>query len=150
MSQPSTEAVGFWPKTKQFWCSYIWPIQMHEHKKLLPMFFMFFFISLVYSTLRNLKDTLIITAPGSGAEALPFLKTGGVVPAALVLMLIYAKLSNALSKEKLFYTTVVPFLVFYLLFAFVLYPGKEHLHLSQEPADAIANFLPAGWSGLVA
>lgn len=150
MSQPNTETVGIWPKIKHFWCSYIWPIQLHEHKKLLPMFFMFFFISMVYSTLRNLKDTLIITAPGSGAEALPFLKTGGVVPAALILMLIYAKLSNVLSKEKLFYTTVTPFLVFYLLFAFVLYPEKEHLHLSQETADAIASFLPAGWSGLVA
>lgn len=130
--------------------SFFWPIHNHELKKLLPMFLMFFFISIVYSTLRNLKDTLIITAPGSGAEALPFLKTGGVVPAALILMLIYAKLSNILSKEKLFYATVTPFILFYLLFALVLYPEKEHLHLSQQTADSIAAFLPAGWFGLVA
>jgi AAA family ATP:ADP antiporter len=132
------------------WRSFFWPIHHNELKKLIPMFLMFFFISMVYSTLRNLKDTLIITAPGSGAEALPFLKTGGVVPAAIIFMLIYAKLSNVLSKEKLFYVTALPFIIFYVLFATVLYPAKEYLHLSQETANTIANFLPSGWAGLVA
>lgn len=130
--------------------SFFWPVHMHELKKLLPMFFMFFFISIVYSTLRNIKDTLVLTAPGSGAEALPFIKTFCVVPAALILMIIYAKLSNVLSKAKLFYATVIPFLVFFLLFGLVLYPNKEHLHLSQETAQAIAGYLPAGWFGFVA
>jgi len=139
-------------KTSEFgkWRSFFWPIHGYELKKLLPMFLMFFFISIVYSTLRNLKDTLIITAPGSGAEALPFLKTGGVVPAALILMLIYAKLSNILTKEKLFYATVLPFIIFYVLFATVLYPSKEYLHLSSETSNLLASFLPAGWAGLVA
>lgn len=132
------------------WRTFFWPIHNHELKKLLPMFLMFFFISIVYSTLRNLKDTLIITAPGSGAEALPFLKTFGVVPAALILMLIYAKLSNVLTKENLFYATIVPFIVFFILFGTVLYPAKEYLHLSQATTDAMANFLPAGWIGFVA
>ncbi len=130
--------------------SFFWPVHTFELKKLLPMFFMFFFISIVYSTLRNIKDTLVLTAPGSGAEALPFIKTFCVVPAALILMIIYAKLSNVLSKAKLFYATVIPFLLFFLLFGFFLYPEKEHFHLSQETANAIAAFLPAGWSGLVA
>lgn len=130
--------------------SFFWPIHTHELKKLLPMFLMFFFISIVYSTLRNIKDTLVLTAPGSGAEALPFIKTFCVVPAALILMIIYAKLSNVLSKAKLFYATVTPFLLFFLLFGLFLYPAKDHFHLSQETANSIAAFLPAGWSGLVA
>lgn len=130
--------------------SFFWPIHTQELKKLLPMFLMFFFISIVYSTLRNIKDTLVLTAPGSGAEALPFIKTFCVVPAALIFMIIYAKLSNVLSKAKLFYVTVIPFLIFFLLFGFVLYPAKEYLHLSQQTADVIASYLPSGWFGLVA
>jgi len=145
MSQVQTPTANFGK-----WRSFFWPIHGYELKKLLPMLLMFFFISLVYSTLRNLKDTLILTAPGSGAEALPFLKTAGVVPVALLLMLIYSKLSNILSKERLFYTTVLPFIIFFVLFATVLYPGKEYLHLSQESTDKLLAMLPAGWTGFVA
>jgi len=137
--------------TPQFgkWRSFFWPVHAYELKKLLPMFFMFFFISFVYSILRNTKDALLITAPGSGAEAIPFLKVGGVVPCAVIFMVIYAKLSNILSKEKLFYTTVAPFIIFFFLFATVLYPAKEFLH-PTELADKVQAMLPAGFSGLIA
>ncbi len=131
------------------WRSFFWPVHRHELKKLLPMFFMFFFISFVYSVLRNAKDALLITAPGSGAEAIPFLKVGGVVPAAIIFMLVYAKLSNLLTKEKLFYVTVLPFIIFFILFATVLYPYKEILHPTVL-ADKMEAFLPSGFSGLVA
>jgi len=131
------------------WRSFFWPIHNHELKKLLPMFLMFFFISFVYSLLRNTKDALLITAPGSGAEAIPFLKVGGVVPVAIIFMIIYAKLSNILSKEKLFYTTLLPFIAFFILFALVLYPAKEYLHPTTF-ADKLQAMLPVGLSGLVA
>jgi len=113
------------------------------------MFLMFFFISFVYSLLRNTKDALLITAPGSGAEATNFLKVGGVVPAAAIFMILYAKLSNVLSKEKLFYTAMLPFVVFFILFATFLYPEKEILH-PNTLADQLQTSLPAGLSGLVA
>ncbi len=137
--------------TPQFgkWRSFFWPIHTHELKKLLPMLGMFFFISFVYSILRNTKDALLITAPGSGAEAIPFLKVGGVVPAAIIFMLVYAKLSNILSKPKLFYATILPFMLFFVLFATVLYPAKDFLH-PTDLADQLELALPAGFSGLVA
>ena len=100
--------------------SFFWPVHSYELKKLLPMFIMFLCISFNYTILRDTKDTLIVTS--SGAETIPFLKVWGVVPAAVIFMLIYAKLSNMLTKENLFYTTIVPFLIFFGLFAFVLYP----------------------------
>ncbi len=131
------------------WRSFFWPVHQYELKKLLPMFLMFFFISFVYSLLRNTKDALLVTAPGSSAEALVFLKVGGVVPAAIIFMLAYAKLSNLLSKEKLFYVTVSVFVAFFMLFAFVLYPAKEFLH-PTELADKLQASLPAGFAGLIA
>ncbi|KIC75182.1 ADP,ATP carrier protein 1 [Neochlamydia sp. EPS4] len=127
--------------------SFFWPVHNYELKKLLPMFLMFFFISFNYTILRDTKDTLIVTA--SGAETLPFLKVWGVVPGAIIFMLLYAKLSNILSKEALFYTVLAPFLVFFALFAFVLYPNREILHPTTS-ADYLRSILPAGLSGLVA
>lgn len=129
------------------WRSFLWPVYGYELKKLLPMFLMFFFISFNYTILRDTKDTLIVTA--AGAEAIPFLKSFGVVPAAILFMLIYAKLSNILSRENLFYVTLAPFVIFFGLFAFFMYPAREAL-LPTESAEALRAYLPGGWSGLAA
>lgn len=129
--------------------SLIWPIHNYELKKMLPMFLLFFFISFNYTILRDTKDTLIVTAPGSGAEALPFLKVWGVLPCAIIFMIVYAKLSNKLSKEALFYTTLVPFVIFFGLFATVLYPARDFLHPTAL-ADKLQLILPQGFMGLIA
>ena len=45
----------------------------NEIKKVLPLGLMFFFILFSYTILRDTKDVLVVTAPGSSAEAIPFL-----------------------------------------------------------------------------
>src|ERR1700722_5155542 len=131
------------------WRSFFWPIHTFELKKVLPMFLMFFGISFNYTILRDTKDTLIVTAPGSGAEAIPFIKVWLVVPCAIIFMLIYAKLSNVLSKQKLFFAVVAPFLVFFASFSTVIYPHRDLLHPTVA-ADALQAMLPEGLMGLVA
>lgn len=126
--------------------SLFWPIHSYELKKMAPMFFMFFCISFVYTIVRDTKDTLIVTAPGSGAEAIPFLKVWCVVPAAILLMLLYSKLSNTLSKERLFYTTIFPFIVFFGLFGFVIYPMRNTIQ-PHETAAYLRTILPASAAG---
>lgn len=131
------------------WRSLLWPIHRFELKKLIPMLLLFFFINFNYTILRDTKDSLVVTAPGSGAEAIPFLKVWGVLPIAILFMLIYSKLSNILSKEKLFYTTIISFLAFFGLFALVLYPARDFLHPTTF-ADQLQAALPKGFSGLIA
>lgn len=142
MSQPTDQKFG---KVR----SLFWPIYSYELKKLLPMLLMFFCINFNYTILRDMKDSLIVTAGGSGAEAIPFLKFWGVLPSAVIFMLIFAKLSNKLSKPALFYVTLAPFLIFFGLFALVLYPAREFLH-PQALADHLQAVLPSGFMGLIA
>lgn len=113
------------------------------------MFFLFFFINFNYTILRDTKDALIVTAPGSGAEAIPFLKVWGVLPIAVLFMILYAKLSNVLNKTKLFYTTITIFISFFAIFALFLYPSRDVLHPTIM-ADKLQAFLPEGFSGLIA
>ncbi|NGX56502.1 MAG: ADP,ATP carrier protein 1 [Candidatus Anoxychlamydiales bacterium] len=129
--------------------SLLWPIHSFELKKLLPMLLIFFCISFNYTVLRDLKDTLVVTAGGSGAEVIPFLKLYGVLPGAIIFMLIYSKLSNKLSKPGLFYATISPFIIFFALFALVLYPAKDFLH-PHALADKLQAALPSGFMGLIA
>lgn len=111
------------------------------------MLILFFCISFNYTILRDTKDTLVNTA--SGPETILFLKTWGVVPCAMIFMLLYAKMSNILSKEKLFYAAIAPFAIFFVLFVTVLYPNRDVLH-PNATADYIQSFLPVGLHGLVA
>lgn len=97
---------------------------------------MMFFILFNYTILRDTKDSLVITAPGSAAEALSFLKLYGTTPMAVLFMVIYAKLANVLSREGLFYAALVPFLVFFAAFALFIYPNRELLHMTEETIKA--------------
>ncbi|NGX42884.1 MAG: ADP,ATP carrier protein 1 [Chlamydiae bacterium] len=135
MSQETTQEFG---KLRSFF----WPVHGYELKKMLPMFIMFFFISFNYTILRDTKDSMIV--PASGAETIPFLKLWGTIPAAVIFMVIYSKLSNILTKEKLFYVTIIPFILFFALFATVLYPNKDLLHPTAS-ADFLQSILPGGW-----
>ncbi|MCB1213556.1 MAG: NTP/NDP exchange transporter, partial [Chlamydiia bacterium] len=116
-----------------------------ELKKLIPMLIMAFFISFNYTILRDTKDSLIVTS--ADAEAIPFLKTIGVVPMAILYMIIYTKLSNVLSRENLFYAAIAPFIIFFGLFSTVIYPNRDLLHPTS--LEWLTNILPAGWSGFV-
>ncbi len=131
--------------------SALWPIHSYELKKMIPMLMMFFLISFNYTILRDTKDTLIMTAPGSGAEAIPFLKLWCVVPAAILLMLIFSKLSNVLVKENVFYSIILPFTAFFGIFGFVLYPLRDVIHPVQS-AEWLRSVLPvnAATKGIVA
>ena len=105
----------------------IWPIGKVELPKLLPLILMKFFISLVYAVLTCMKDTLVVTAEGSGAEIIPVLKGWVVLPVAILASLVYAKLSNIFKRYTLFNITIWGFVFVMLLYGFVLYPNAEFL-----------------------
>ena len=128
---------------------YIWPIYGAEHRKFLPMMLAFLIISFNYNILRAAKDTLIITAPFSGAEAIPFIKLWIMLPTAFLLTYIFTRLSNRYNSEKVFYLMISIFIVFFAFFTFVLYPLRDILHPSATAAK-MASFLPLGMKGFVA
>ena len=98
--------------------SIFWPIHSYELKKFLPMAFMMMGILFNYSVMRGLKDSLVVTDMGAGT--IPTLKLWFVLPAAVLFMIAYSKLSNVFSKNGVFYIVVSFFLAYLALFAVVL------------------------------
>lgn len=92
-----------------------WMSTKAERKKLIPLGLMFFCILFNYTILRDTKDVLVVTAPKSGAEIIPFLKTYVQLPGAIVFTALYSKMSNTMSQEQVFYTVVTTFLAFFAL-----------------------------------
>lgn len=69
-------------------------------------------------------------------------------------MVYYAWLSSVFSKKALFYVTAIPFMIFYALFALVLYPNRGLIHPPmpkglderwQVPYTNIIQSLPASF-----
>jgi len=120
-----------------------------ELKKVLPLGLMFFCILFDYTILRDTKDVLVITAPKSGAEIIPFLKTYVNLPGAIGFTVLYSKLTNKFSRETVFYGVVSTFLAFFALFATVIYPCQGFLH-PHAFCDWLAALLPVGFAAPIA
>jgi AAA family ATP:ADP antiporter len=110
---------------------------------------MFFFILFSYTILRDTKDVLVVTAPKSGAEIIPFLKTYVNLPGAIGFTVLYSSLTNKFSREQVFTGIVGTFVAFFLLFAAVIYPNQALLHPTAL-VDSLAALLPAGFSAPLA
>jgi ATP:ADP antiporter, AAA family len=113
----------------------LWPIHSHELKKFIPLGIIMFCLLFNYTVLRDTKDSLVVNTAGAGA--ITFLKLYCVTPAAILFVILYAKLTNALSRENVFYAVVTPFIVFFGIFGFIIYPNLHMLHPSVESVQAL-------------
>jgi AAA family ATP:ADP antiporter len=129
--------------------SYFWPVHAHEARKLLPMVVILALVVLNYTILRNLKDSLVITAEGSGAEVIPFIKLWVMFPAAVGSAALFSYLLNRFSRSTVFQSIIIAFLLFFTFFCYFIYPNKDFLHPTQS-ADFLEGILPLGCKGLIA
>ena len=127
---------------KTFWIKKIWPVHRFELKKVLPLLFLKFLASVVYSTLTCMKDSLIVTADHSGAEVIPVLKGWVVFPLSILCAVAYSKLSNHYKRSTLFYSIIILFLGIIFTYGFVLYPNAEAFS-PHESANTLTSFLGA-------
>ncbi len=128
---------------------FLFPIHAHEWKKFLPMFLILFVLCFNHAILRNLKDTLVVTASSSGAEIIPFIKVWAMLPTAIFLTFFFTRLSSRYSQEQVFFILLGGFLCFFLLFTYVFYPFRDTIHPIQW-ATQWENSVPQGLRGLLA
>lgn len=129
--------------------SWFFPVHKNELKLFLPLILIFFFICFNYNLLRTAKDSLVITAPSSGAEIIPFMKVWVVLPMALLMTVLFTRLANRYSTEKIFYIMMTLFLGFFMAFSFILFPFSDSLH-PHAFADKMESVFPLGLKGFVA
>ncbi|MGX6959951.1 MAG: nucleotide exchange transporter Tlc3 [Rickettsia endosymbiont of Pentastiridius leporinus] len=117
----------------------VWPIKKEELKLFMPMALMMLCILFNFGALRSIKDSLVV--PSMGAEIISFLKLWLVLPSCIIFTVLYVKLSNRFNFEYIFYIIVASFLLFFLSFAYIIYPNQEIYH----PNDEIINNLIANY-----
>ena len=110
----------------------LFPIADNELSKFLPMCGMIFCTIFAYSLLRAYKDALVLSAPGSGAEVLPFLKIYVVFPVTIMATVGYMKLRKVFDVSRAYFTIISTFIGIFALFALVLHPFSAYIHPSPE------------------
>ena len=117
-----------------------WPIHSNELKKFIPLSLIMFGLLFIYTVTRDTKDTLIINAVG--VRIIPFLQGTVLTITGFLFVLLYAKLTNKFSREKIFYIIIMPFLVFYALFGFVIHPHSDWFHPAKETIQMLGSSFP--------
>lgn len=124
------------------WRQMFWPIYGAENRKFIPMLLMLVLSLFNYTSLRITKDALIVTAQGSGAGVLNFLKGYVVMPMSILFVVFYSAMSNRVSKKNLFYVTLLPFLTFFIIFSAILYPMDSYIHLHPDRLMQLQEMYP--------
>lgn len=117
----------------------IFPVHMHELRKVLPLFCLFMFIALTYFVLRSLKDMLILSYTKQ-VETLSFIKVYVVMPFMILLTLFYGKLSN-LGRNSRFIIMMCYFLIVIGSCYYLFLPNIEAIKLDSF-ADKFNSLLP--------
>jgi AAA family ATP:ADP antiporter len=86
------------------------------------MFTIFLLLSINFTILRSVRNTLAVVDLGAGAQSIPLFELFGAMPAAFLMTAGLASLINRFSKQRVFITTLSIFLVFFLVFALGIYP----------------------------
>ncbi|MFV9936614.1 MAG: GTP/GDP exchange transporter Tlc5 [Rickettsia endosymbiont of Haemaphysalis japonica] len=107
-----------------------WPVHNYELGKFIPMSTLMFCILFNQNVLRVLKDSILISE--ISAEIAGFAKVYCVTPAAALFVIIYAKMINYLTFEKIFYYLSAFFISFFVLFTFVIYPNIYIFHVHPD------------------
>lgn len=108
------------------------PVRKNELAKFLCTASLILSIVYIHSILHIAKDVLVISHLGT--ESISAIKIWGVLPTSLLLMFLYIKLSDKLSRAQLFYVMNWFFISYFVLFALVLYPHREMLSINISNA----------------
>ena len=103
------------------------PLKKDDLAKFFCIALMMVMIIFIYSTQRIVKDSIVVT--NCGAELISTLKLWAVTPSAILIMLLYAKLSDNVSKTKIFHFFNCLFIGFFLIFTFVINPNIDKFTL---------------------
>jgi AAA family ATP:ADP antiporter len=124
--------------------SVLFPIKKENTQKVSILFCLFFLVSFVYNILHPLKKTIIMYAPGSSSEAMPYLKPFAVAPGAFLLTWFFLALSRRFNRDAIFRIIILSFTSYFVLYTFVLNPFKEAFALDTL-ADYLLKILPANF-----
>lgn len=88
----------------------------------LLMFGIVCLLNISYTVLRSARNALAVADLGGGASSIPWFELCGTMPGAVLMTFCLTKLLNRHSIRRVFFTVLIFFIGFFLLFSFGIYP----------------------------
>lgn len=117
-----------------------WPIHRKELGKFVPMSTLMFCVLFNQNVLRIMKDSILIAEVS--AEVTSFVKLYCVTPVAALFVIVYAKMMNTLTFDKIFNYLMVAFTTFFVFFGFIIYPNIDYYHMDAERLEILMATYP--------
>jgi AAA family ATP:ADP antiporter len=86
------------------------------------MFLIAFLLNINFTVLHSVRNTLAVVDLGSGGRSIAMFELFGAIPGAILMTWGLASLLKRFSIQKVFFLALFGFLLFFLFFAFGLYP----------------------------
>ncbi len=125
-------------------------MKTNQVSKFIIMSLMMIMTLYIYSVLRGTKDALVVSE--LGAEVISALKLWGVLPCAILSIVLYSKLVDVMTRIQVYHTLNAIFIGFFVLFDFVLYPNAAQIHFDlsgfalEYPLFKYVLVMLGGWS----
>ncbi|CAO5681781.1 MAG: ADP,ATP carrier protein 1 [Holosporales bacterium] len=116
-----------------------WPMHNDDYKRVLPLAIMLFCIIFNYSILRDMKDTLILHKMDTEA-LITIMKSQMQTFSLIFVFLIYSFSVFFFKRQTVFYIITLPFLCYFALFAFYLYPNTNEAFKQTEVIQYVRLF----------
>lgn len=110
----------------------IFPIKREEWLFFGAMFLIVCLININFSVLRSMRNALVIADTGGSAAFIPYFELFGTFPASILLTWGLSRLMRFFSSRFIFSMTLLFFLLFFIVFAFWIYPHREEIHTLLE------------------
>lgn len=110
----------------------LFPVKMTEWRVFGLMMFIVCTINVNFSILRSARNALVVADTGGSASFIPYYELFGTFPASILLTWGLSRLMRVFSPRFIFTATMSFFLLFFLIFAFWLYPHREQIHSLVE------------------
>lgn len=109
------------------------------------LFFLMFgivcLLNISYTILRSARNALAVADLGGGASSIPWFELCGTMPGAVLMTLLLTYLLNRHSIRRVFFTVLITFVSFFLIFSLGVYPLLPHCKtLFSNPT--IGSFVP--------
>ncbi len=126
----------------------LFPIYSSEFRKFIPLAIIFLCISFVYSSVRMMKDTLILS--NAPSETIYILKTFFVLPMMILFTIIYSIIARKVGRDTRFNIIAIYFISFFLLSFFVFIPFSKELQLDSVAAylNSVAPRFKGYWAAI--
>lgn len=110
----------------------MFPVKREEWLSFGFMFFIVCLININFSILRSMRNALVVADTGGSAAFIPYFELFGTFPASILLTWVLSRLMRFFSFRFIFSMTMLFFLSFFIVFAFWIYPHREHIHALLE------------------